>query len=60
MAAWADSIGHELLCRIGGRVPRVYLDSTLDAALDSADSADSTDARLTGLPAETDVTEPAP
>ena len=50
VAAWADSISHELLCRIGGRVPRVYLDSTPDSA----------GAHLAGLPAETDVTEPAP
>ena len=50
VAAWADSIGHELLCRIGERVPRVYLDSTLDSA----------GTRLAGPPAETDVAEPAP
>ena len=58
VAAWADSIGHELLCRIGERVPRVYLDSTLDSALDS--TLDSAGTRLADSSAETDLAEPAP
>ena len=46
VAAWADSIGHELLCRIGERVPRLYLDSTGTS--------------LDGPSAETGIAEPAP
>jgi alanine racemase len=49
VAVWADSIGHELLSRIGERVPRVYLDSTVNSAGILA-AAPST---------ETDVAEPA-
>jgi alanine racemase len=49
VAVWADSIGHELLSRIGERVPRVYLDSTINSAgafgatpSEEADGAEST------------------
>ncbi|HEX9426855.1 MAG TPA: alanine racemase C-terminal domain-containing protein, partial [Candidatus Polarisedimenticolia bacterium] len=28
MAAWADTIPWEILCRLGARVPRVYLSRT--------------------------------
>jgi len=47
VAASADSIAHELLCRIGERVPRLYLDS----------SPDSTETRLAGPTTETDIAE---
>jgi len=50
VAVWADSIGHEVLCRIGERVPRVYLDSSMDTA----------GTRHAGSSVETDLTEPAP
>ena len=50
VAVWADSIAHEILCRIGRRVPRIYLDSHVDDA----------GARLTDPSAETVVAEPAP
>jgi len=58
VAAWADSIGHELLCRIGGRVPRVYLDSTLDSTMDS--TSDSAGAVFEDASAESGTVEPAP
>ncbi len=46
VAAWADSIGHDLLCKIGERVPRLYLDSTGTS--------------LDGPSADIPIAEPAP
>jgi alanine racemase len=45
VASWADSIGHEILCRIGARVPRLHVDhSGID---------------LKGASAPADLAEPA-
>jgi alanine racemase len=43
IADWADSIGHEVLCRIGARVPRFYVDHDGLELLDAATPSDPTE-----------------